>query len=276
MNKLVSIDLYADFGCLKKPDTNDPVYLTFNMLHKPALLGMLGAVAGLEGFREAPPAKKKKEKDLFSGEDEPQPKVAVYYDALQGLKIGIRPLEILNGENNPHFNGNFSKTILTYNNGVGYANLDGGNLMVTEQILVAPAYRCYVLFENDSDLFRQLYQNLKNCDAEYLPYLGKNEFSVFWKNWREHAFRQFEPEEQNYEIHSTFIKGVPVKDGEVVLLSTLNTFMYFERLPVGYDLTLMQYSYDDFAYSNCRFKQEYKVKGLLYHLLETNEVVQLF
>ena len=60
MNKVISIDLKADFGFFKKPDTNDPIYLTFNMLHKPALLGILGAILGLMGFSEA-----KKKKNLF-------------------------------------------------------------------------------------------------------------------------------------------------------------------------------------------------------------------
>ena len=52
MDKLISFDLRGDFGMLKKPDTNEPVYLTFNMLHKPALLGILGAILGLKGFRK--------------------------------------------------------------------------------------------------------------------------------------------------------------------------------------------------------------------------------
>lgn len=50
-NKLVSFDLKADFGFFKKPDIND-IYLTYNMLHKPALLGILGAIVGLQGFQE--------------------------------------------------------------------------------------------------------------------------------------------------------------------------------------------------------------------------------
>jgi len=272
MNKLVSIDLYADFGCLKKPDTNDPVYLTFNMLHKPALLGILGAVAGLEGFQEKPPAKKKKEKTLFSGEEEVQPKVAVYYDALKGLKIGIRPLR--------HENGNFSKTILTYNNGVGYANLDGGNLMVTEQMLIAPGYRCYLLFEKEDEIFRQLFDNLKNRNAEYLPYLGKNEFSAWWKDWREYSFKPFEPGDQNFQINSVFIKEVPVKDGKARQPYKVGgnlSFMYFENLPTGYDENLMQYEYNAFAFTDCQLKQEYPV-GQLFQIndSEPNEVIQLF
>ena len=51
MVTLVSIDIKSDFGFLKKPDTNDPIYLTFNMLHKPCLLGILGAIVGEKGFQ---------------------------------------------------------------------------------------------------------------------------------------------------------------------------------------------------------------------------------
>jgi len=272
MNKLVSIDLYADFGCLKKPDTNDPVYLTFNMLHKPALLGILGAIAGLEGFLEKPPAKKQKGKDLFSREEETPAKVAVYYDALQGLKIGIRPLR--------HENGNFSKTILTYNNGVGYANLDGGNLIVTEQMLIAPAYRCFILFEKEDEVSRLLYNNLRNRDAEYLPYLGKNEFSAWWEEWQEYSFQKFEPNERSFEIRSVFIKEEPVKDGKTrqpYKVASIPNFMYFENLPIGYDEQLMQYEYNAFAFTNCQLEQTYPVRHL-YQLTDTepNEVVQLF
>ena len=35
--RLISFDIQADFGFFKKPDYNDGVLLTYNMLHKPAL-----------------------------------------------------------------------------------------------------------------------------------------------------------------------------------------------------------------------------------------------
>lgn len=275
MNRLISIDMYADFGCLKKPDTNDPVYLTFNMLHKPSLLGILGAIVGLEGFSEPPPKpKKKKGKDL-STEKESQRIVAPYYEALKDLKIGIRPLR--------HENGNFSKTILTYNNGVGYANIQAGgptNLMVTEQMLIEPGYRCYILFEKGDEISQQLFNNLKNRDAEFLPYLGKNEFSAWWENWQEYRFKEFEPEGKSFEIHSVFMKDAPVKSGkerQPYKVASLPNFMYFENLPIGYDIQIMQYEYDAFAYTNCLLKQDYPVRNLVQLTeIEPNEIVQLF
>ena len=50
--RLISFDIQADFGFFKKPDYNDGVLLTYNMLHKPALLGILGAIIGKGIFRK--------------------------------------------------------------------------------------------------------------------------------------------------------------------------------------------------------------------------------
>jgi CRISPR-associated protein Cas5h len=94
--KLISFDLIAEFGFFKKPDIND-IYLTYNMLHKPALLGILGAIIGLHGYQR-------------NGE------LPEYYKELNHLKLGIQPL---NSDK-----GNFPKDMIKYNNCVGYANSD--------------------------------------------------------------------------------------------------------------------------------------------------------
>ena len=49
---IISFDLRADFACFKKPDINEGTILTFNSLHKPALLGVLGAIVGLKGYNK--------------------------------------------------------------------------------------------------------------------------------------------------------------------------------------------------------------------------------
>src|SRR5690606_7709633 len=105
-------------------------YLTFNMLHKPALLGILGAIAGFSGFRK-------------HGE---QPE---YLAKLKDIKVGIAPLEA--SDRTFHEEGNFSKTIIKYNNSTGMASdEEGGNLIISEQTLVAPAYRCYILLDQSN------------------------------------------------------------------------------------------------------------------------------
>jgi CRISPR-associated protein Cas5h len=273
MDKIISFDLKADFGFLKKPDTNEPVYLTFNMLHKPALLGILGAIVGLGGFSES--TKKVKKSKPKKGQEillEDKDKfLPPYYQKLQDLKVGIKPLL--------DKNGNFDKTIIKYNNGVGYANLDG-NLIISEQTLIKPAYRCYLSLENDKDLHTQLYDYLKNSKAEYLPYLGKNDFSLWWDNFQEYDFKSFSSTEKSFTLSSVFIKEQTLKDGVQRSRGfkprpTPNSkFMYFENLPVGYNLDLMQYEYEPFAYTDWELQRDYEVNDL--YELSSNEIIQLF
>lgn len=257
MPKLISIDLFANFGMLKKPDTNEPIYLTFNMLHKPALLGILGAIIGKGGF---------KEKGVLPD----------YYLELQDLKIGLQPLN--------HENGNFQKTIITYNNTTGMASKEqGGNLMVTEQTLVAPSYRCYFLFDTENENHMKSADNLSKYNAEYLPYLGKNEFSVWWQDYKEHEFTHFQPN-NNFKIQSIYIKDQTIEGAKIIqpfspfITDEGNTFSYFERLPIGYfDLGKKnyQYEYRNFAYTDWTLKADYEVNSQMLKL-ENNAIIQVF
>ena len=275
MNRLISIDFHADFGCLKKPDTNDPVYLTYNMLHRPAILGILGAIAGLGGFEGPPPRQRRRRSSAKRAR--PPVRIGQYYDELKDLRVGVRPIE-------GHHNGNFEKTLITYVNGVGYANLDGGTLPVTEQTLIAPSYRCYVLFDRDTDVYRTLYTHLRDRDAVFLPYLGKNEFSLWWDNWMEYEYEHFEPGQERFCIDSVFLKNAPVKEGTASTrrsafnLQDIGRFMYFERLPVSYNMKMVQYDLADFAYTDAELKQSYEVQGLyrIKNDATDEEIIQLF
>ncbi len=266
MNKLISIDLFADFGMLKKPDTNEPVYLTFNMLHKPALLGILGAIIGLEGFRE-------------------KGKLPEYYEKLKDLKIGIQPLR--------HENGNFQKSTVKYNNATGLANKDadnknGATLNVIEQFLIAPAFRCFLLLDTDNELHEKIDKNLKNNYAEYLPYLGKNEFSMWWEKYKIYEFDSFDPD-GTFTIKTIYIKDEPLKDSkdtgallnyDPVFDDKLEgySFSYFERLPIEYqDLGAnnFQYKYQKFAFTDWGLKLKHKGSN---HLLNIKNygIIQVF
>lgn len=257
MQKLISIDLFADFGMLKKPDTNEPVYLTFNMLHKPALSGILGAIIGLEGF---------KEKGILPD----------YYIKLNDLKVGIQPLN--------HENGNFQKTSIAYNNTTGMASKEqGGNLIITEQTLVAPAYRCYFMLEMDDEIQQKIDKNLSNYQAEYLPYLGKNEFSVWWKNYQEYDEVEEFDFSNEYKIGSVFYKNEAVSNhitaalGRAMRKELKNRFIYFERLPVQYQEIApkqFQYEYADFVYTNARFNLDMKIDNT--KIVDKDALIQLF
>ena len=243
-------------GFFKKPDINSGIYLTYNMLHKPALLGILGAIAGLQGYQE-------------------NDKWPDYYDKLKHLKVGICPLE--------SDKGNFQKDIVAYNNGTGFASSEsGGNLIVTEQIVLKPSYRCYVLLNIDNEIEKTLYERITKHQAEFLPYMGKNDFSAWWDNVQEYDAVKF-AFDTNYEIKTIFAKTEAVKDHIAKAMSMFSkeskkiTFMYFEKLPVGFDEQLKQYEYKDFVYSNSTFKKDMNMSATGdFYKLNNGEIVQLF
>ena len=264
MKKIVSINIKSDFGFLKKPDSNDPIYLTFNMLHKPSLLGILGAIIGEKGFQK-------------HGE------MPEYYIKLKDLKVSIAPLE----ENGKafHENGNFAKTIIKYINTTGLASEEeGGNLIITEQALIAPAFKCWIMLDLEKDAEAKLFNYLKENKAEYLPYLGKNEFSLWWDNFKDYDFKPF-TSDKVFKIASLFIKEETLKEGKVnlrfrpgVLSFSGNKYMYFERLPIGYiEAPLFQYDYKDFAFTNWELKQDYVLpESYQLYKLSTDEIIQMF
>ncbi len=260
MENLLSIDLKADFGMLKKPDTNEPVYLTFNMLHKPALLGILGAISGFSGFKK-------------------HGVLPEYLEKFKTVKVGIAPLERF------HENGNFAKTIIKYNNSTGLASDErGGNLMITEQTLTSPAYRCFVLLDETNANHNILLENLLSYHAVFLPYLGKNECGLWWENAKEYKFSNFYPDGP-FKISSLFIKEESLKDGTHKIWFTPgmssqadSSYMYFENLPIGYlGKPLFQYQYKGFAFTDFDLKAEYKLPDENPLLkLDNNVIIQVF
>lgn len=268
---ILSFDLRADFGFLRKPDVNEGLSLTYNLLHRPALLGILGAIAGLDGYTRR-------------GE------VPEYWQQLGHLRVGVEPLAFVGEESAEagyaprHERGNFQKTVLAYTNTVGYANADG-TWILTENTLVRPAYRCYVLLDPANAVEQLLYDRLRGQQAEYLPYLGKNEFAVGWTadSVREYPATPFGGG-QEFAVRTAFRKTKPVSSAEAVeedfsffdapTVST-QSFFYFERLPVDFDLRLMQYRHADFVFSNARFRSDLPVEGL-YQLGADEATVQLF
>lgn len=253
--KLISFDLKAEFGFFKKPDINDGLYLTYNMLHKPALLGILGAIAGKQGYQK-------------NGE------IPQYYKLLNHLKIGIKPLD--------SDKGTFMKDILTYNNSTGFAsNEAGGNLIITEQILINPSYRCFILLDINNEDENLLYESIKTRCAVYLPYMGKNDFSAWWDNFKEYDYEEFDFS-TDYKIDSIFSKTEAVSNYIVRALKRYERdeeapWLYFERLPIGLDESLYQYSYADFVYSNARFKKDMNMSNNgKFYKVDNENIIQLF
>lgn len=266
---LVAFDVRADFGFLRKPDVNDGLSLSYNLLHRPALLGLLGAVAGLGGY---------------AGRGQ-RPE---YWDKLGHLRVGVAPLayagaETTTGNRPRHERGSFAKTVIEYTNTVGYANADG-TWILRESTLIRPAYRCFVLLNRANPVEETLYQRLHRQEAEFLPYLGKNEFALSWDNVREVPEARPFAGEREFQVVSAFRKSekqhkplseaaAEPDDFDILALLTQDDFFYFERLPVGFDEYLMQYRYDSFVFTSTRFAASTSIPDLYW--ISADETVQL-
>jgi len=255
--KLISFDLQADFAFFRMPETNNTINLSYNIIHKPAVLGILGAVVGLSGYQE-------------------KGKLPEYYEELKDLKIGVEPLM--------HDKGNYTKTNIKYTNTVGYAN-KGTNFLTEELTLVSPVYRIYLLLDRDNELHLALYDYLKKGESVYIPYLGKNEFSAWWNpsTFTEYSFLNKKINKgESVKIKSVFQKDIVLKGNtEAPFPDLLDidfeevNFVYFERLPKDFDLELMQYDITEFAFSNYLIKNAHLIENLVF-VEALNGYVQLF
>ncbi|WP_044415682.1 type I-B CRISPR-associated protein Cas5b [Halarcobacter anaerophilus] len=158
----ISFKLSGKTACFRKPDVNAYSYFTYNNIHKPALLGLLGAIIGLGGYNQL----FEKNRDLKKGSLEYDEGFPEFYQELKNLKISIIPLAK---------NGYFSKKIQVFNNSVGYASFEeGGNLIVREQWLENPAWQIIIL-DDGTKVYQKIKEYLQKGKAVYIPYLGKND-----------------------------------------------------------------------------------------------------
>jgi CRISPR-associated protein Cas5h len=255
MEKLISIDFKGDFGFFRKPDANNTVNLSYNLLHKPALLGILGAIIGMDGYKE-------------------KGKMPEYYVKLNHIPLGIMPLK--------HEKGNFQKTVIKYSNTVGYAN-KGTTFLTEEATLIKPSYRIFVLLNTDNEDELKLYSYLQNGEAVYLPYFGKNEHYAWWDS---DSFKEYEYEKANNTqdgifVKTLFIKEIIVKEHRQESVFDMFSFieeelpyMYFERLPKDFDETLFQYKIADCVLTTVKMKNSIGIRSL-YYLPQEKAYVQL-
>lgn len=159
----VKFELTSQMAIIRKPDSNE-TYYTYNFPHKIMILGMIGAIIGLNGYNYYSFQKSLGKK--VSG-------IPEFYEKLKELKIGIKP--IISEKN-------YSRKIQTFNNSVGYASEEvGNNLIVKEQVLEKPSWYIYIL-ESELDEYKKIREYLLNKKCEYIPYIGKNDYFADIKN----------------------------------------------------------------------------------------------
>jgi len=261
--KAISFNLSGKTAMFKKPDVNSYAYFTYNNIHKPALLGLLGAILGLGGYiqlsnqnksieEENKTIKKKADKKpLNDGYPE-------FYEKLKGLKIAITPLA-------PH--GYFSKKIQVFNNSVGYASKEmGGNLIVREQWLENPKWQIMILAD-ESEEYEKLREYLIDEKSVFVPYLGKNDHIA---NIAEVCEVELSSMIKDIKCSSLFIK-------EVCTLATTAprnelVFSFQEVSPIRLQEEYHFYEYANLVFTNYKiidteYKDIYSLKNENYFFL---------
>lgn len=243
--KAISFEISGKTAIFKKPDVNSYAYFTYNNIHKPALLGVLGAIIGLSGYLKL----YEQNRGLKKGKLGYNNGYPDYYERLNKLKISIIPLT----GKTPN-TGYFTKKIQTFNNSVGYASKElGGNLVIREQWLENPKWKIIIL-ENENEEYKKIKEYLLNRKAVYIPYLGKNDHPANIDNVQEMELKI----SKNFgKIDSLFIENYfEIEDsaGRRVL-----PFIFKESSPISLQKDFHFYEYENMIFTNQKIslKKEY-------------------
>ncbi|SHK00075.1 type I-B CRISPR-associated protein Cas5b [Desulforamulus aeronauticus] len=222
--KSLRFTLSGPAACFRQPDVNAQVYFTYNNIHRVALLGLLGAILGLSGYRNA---------KLYNQPERAYPE---FYELLSPLGTSVVP-------NSP--NGYFTKKIQYFNNSVGYASKEkGGNLQVREQWLENPSWTILLAQQTLPDaLWDKLCQSVLTGQCVYLPYLGRNDFPA---QIEEVAMVELAPSRQT-QIHSLFLY-----DGDLRALTGRGyaSYLSVETAPVALAAEHHFYQFGRYVFTN--------------------------
>ncbi len=235
MPETIKFELSSRTAIIKKPDSNE-TYYTYNFPHKIMLLGILGAIIGLNGYNYYA-LKKNLGKDVE--------KLPEFYSKLENLKIAIVPKINHN---------NIKRKIQTFNNSVGYASKEeGNNLIVQEQWLENPSWDIYIL-KDDSKEYNLLKDYLLNKKCVFIPYIGKNDH---FANIRNVEILEISTIEENVDvINSLFaeniIKEINDESEDFDIWSAIEEkeFYYKEIMPVKLSDKIGYYDFKPFIFTN--------------------------
>lgn len=215
--EVLKFTISGETAFFKKPDVNEYAYFTYSHIHKVALLGIFGAILGLKGYGQ-----------MSKEDDFPE-----FYEKLKDIKVGIVP----KGK------GEFSKKIQLFNNTVGYASKEEGNVLnVRQQWLFEPKWDVYVVVD---DTTQRLKEYLLESKCVYYPYLGSNDHPATISHVEMVNAEKLTKIER---IDSLFFgDGVELAVG---FFGKKETFKYQEYLPVGLDKLLNQYVYKKILFTD--------------------------
>lgn len=189
------------------------INFTYSHIHKPALLGLLGAIVGYNGYRSI-------------SEDDVYPE---YYKKLKNLKISIVPKS-----------ERFIKTYYTFNNTSGTAcnTKRIENLVTTFQILENVQWDIYIL-DDGSNVYNILKNRMLMSESVFTPYLGNNSFLATIENVEIINIEDLNKSEGRI-ISLVEEDNISIREAkEDMLLQNINEYFYVFSLPKELDNDLL-------------------------------------
>ncbi|NEW07863.1 type I-B CRISPR-associated protein Cas5 [Paenibacillus sp. SYP-B3998] len=220
--RALRFQLKGETAFFKKPDVNVYAYFTYSHIHKIALLGLLGAILGYGGYTQQYEANYP-----LGGKRKQAEKLQVYpefYEVLRQARISIVP----HGER-----GYFAKKIQIFNNTVGYASQEEGNILnIREQWLEKPEWTIYVADDGSlaPEVFAKLTDYLLHSQSVYMPYLGKNDHPAALKH---PALVELAPADKPSYIDSLHRTGHIAYDAEGKPKAGQRLSFFKEFMPLG-------------------------------------------
>lgn len=176
----VSVEISANFGFFQWEKTKGDNRITNLFISKTEVLGLLGAVIGLDGYAQST------FKSKHSVTSSP------FYEELSGLIISVIPKE------KPEL---FEDHLIHRH--MNYVNTKGA-LMVKMTGLIKPHYKLVIAKGDVEDaVFEKLVHYLQNGWSEFIPYMGKNQYPVEITNFELEELVSVE-KNQKTKIHSIY------------------------------------------------------------------------
>jgi CRISPR-associated protein Cas5h len=244
MKKALMFDIFGKYGFFKNHESNS-VNMSYQFIHKPCIMGLLGAVIGLDGWRQMQQHEGKLE----------------YYEVFKDSKISIIPKQ-------PYYDV-FYENI---NNCTGFENKEGATANIKRQILQNPYYTLIIQKDNiEEKHYNKLKDMLLKGESVYRLCLGNNTYNANISNVKE-----IELEEYN-EIDDLIINSLIREDciQEIYEESQENEEQYNAHLvmPTNYNINSNYGHYKESTiYTNhyLRIDDKYKLyeyEGKLYYFL---------
>lgn len=183
----LKFNLSGNYAFFKNPEINNSTEFSYDHIHKPALLGILGCILGFDGRGKI---------EKHNGKLE-------YYEKLKNIKVAIVPKK-------PQFEG----YLQTINNSTGFANKTNGTQNgltqnIRRRILDSPSWDVYILKDSmNKEIYDRLKDSLEKGKSVYPVYLGNNAYRARINNVDEVKLNDIENIEDVYYINSIFRKDI--------------------------------------------------------------------